>query len=289
MSAAINNILSELPLISEEEIRTELKIIRESEYHLSLASEKLLSCVDLTSLSASDNNRSIRKLCQKAAQMSESGLPAVAAVCVYPVFVKVASEILQKTKIKLASVAGGFPSSQIPLSLKLREIKYAIDNGADEIDVVIPVGRFLAREYSAVADELCEIKACVRDQKLKVILETGLLNTEEVQKATAITILSGADFIKTSTGKEGGGATLEKVFVMAKTLSFFLNKWPISLRAGIKPSGGISEIADAANYAAIVAHILGEEYIYHSFFRIGTSRLTNKLIEDISPELKSYF
>ncbi|MFQ5334499.1 MAG: deoxyribose-phosphate aldolase [Flavobacteriales bacterium] len=250
----------------------------------------LLSCVDLTSLSALDTHDGIRAMCEKAISLQASGLPTVAAVCVYPAFVKVAAEALEGSSIKVASVAGGFPSSQIPLRLKLEEIGYALDAGADEIDVVMPVGKFLSGEYNTVFNEFCEIRKKCGQKILKIILETGLLPTaDDVQKASLLAIASGADFIKTSTGKEGGGASAAAVYVMAKTVLDAVETGVSDKRTGIKPSGGISDFESAAQFASLVSSVLGDDFVSSETFRIGASRLANVLLKELDPDTTSQF
>ena len=200
----------------------------------------------------------------------------VAAVCVYPRFVSVAKRVLDNSGIMVASVAGAFPHGQLPINLKVEEVKYAIGEGADEIDMVLSRGALLAGEDNVVRDEVAMMKEACQGRTLKVILETGELPSPTlITKASLLAIEGGADFIKTSTGKIGVGATLEAAEVMLKCIadSVKINK----KRVGFKAAGGISTPEEALAYAEMAKKILGEEYINNQSFRIGASRLTDRL------------
>lgn len=200
----------------------------------------------------------------------------VAAVCVYPRFVSVAKRVLDNSGIMVASVAGAFPHGQLPINLKVEEVKYAIGEGADEIDMVLSRGALLAGEDNVVRDEVAMMKEACQGKTLKVILETGELPSPTlIRKASTLAIEGGADFIKTSTGKIGVGATLEAAEVMLKCIadSVKINK----KRVGFKAAGGISTPEEALAYAEMAKKILGEEYINNQSFRIGASRLTDRL------------
>lgn len=203
-------------------------------------------------------------------------LGSVAAVCVYPRFVSVAKRVLDNSGIMVASVAGAFPHGQLPINLKVEEVKYAIGEGADEIDMVLSRGALLAGEDNVVRDEVAMMKEACQGKTLKVILETGELPSPTlIRKASTLAIEGGADFIKTSTGKIGVGATLEAAEVMLKCIadSVKINK----KRVGFKAAGGISTPEEALAYAEMAKKILGEEYINNQSFRIGASRLTDRL------------
>jgi len=235
----------------------------------------ILSCVDLTSLEGKDTEQSIRELSEKAI------VSKVAAVCVYPSLVRVAKTFLKNSPIKVASVAGAFPSGQLPLELRLEEVKYALQEGADEIDMVICRREFLQKNYDFTVKEVAMMKEACRNKTLKVILETGELETlENVALASRLAIEGGADFIKTSTGKISGNATLPDVYVMLTEIKRHFER--TGKKVGIKPSGGISEGQTAAKYNRLIAHILGNEWLTPALFRIGASRLVNNLLSEIN-------
>ncbi|MDD2622541.1 MAG: deoxyribose-phosphate aldolase [Bacteroidales bacterium] len=235
-----------------------------------------LQCLDLTSLNGTDNENDIILLCEKAEKMYAKP----ASVCIYPAFCKTAKEQLKHTDIKIACVAGGFPSGQLPVHLKINEVKYAISEGADEIDMVISRGKFLAGDYSDVYDEIAAIKSICGNAILKVILETGELKTEEnIYKASEIAIKAGADFIKTSTGKSSVHATPESFKTMLLAIKkHYENSGQI---IGIKPAGGIKDIETAFIYINILYETLGEKWMNKKHFRIGASSLADKLIDQL--------
>lgn len=240
----------------------------------------IFSFMDFTSLEGSDNPAKIQLLCEKAVSFGEKGLPYPAAVCIYPPFIGIAKQALRGTPIKVATTAAAFPSGQMPLSVKLAEIRYAIAEGADEIDVVISRGTFLAGKYHEIFRELDTMRELAAHHTLKVILETGELQTpENIAKASEIAIEAGADFIKTSTGKINPAATEEAVFIMLQVIREFYRK--TGKQIGIKPAGGISEPAKALNYYRLVNEILGKEWLTPALFRFGTSRLADRIIENI--------
>ena len=246
------------------------------------AYKKILSLIDLTTLEGSDTEKKIISLCNKAKgyKLKGKGIPNVAAVCVYPPFVKIAKKNLEDTGIKVASVAGAFPSGQSPLFVKIEEVKYAINEGADEIDMVISRGKFLEGNYQEVFDEIAAIKDVCGDKHLKVILETGELESlKNIRKASEIAINAGADFIKTSTGKISPAATEPAFIVMLDTIKEYYEKTEKMI--GIKPAGGISEPWQALNYLVLVKDILGDKWLNKNYFRIGASRLADKILTEI--------
>lgn len=250
--------------------------------HLQLLYRKILSFIDLTTLEGSDNRLKAGNLCQQALSVSntEKQVPAVAAVCVYPTFVRHCKKILDGSSIKVASVAGAFPSGQSPIDIKISEISYAVAEGADEIDMVISRGTFLEGDYQTVSDEISAIKKACGKAHLKVILETGELQTvENIRKASEISIISGGDFIKTSTGKIQPAATEKAAIIMCDTIKEYYDKTGIKI--GFKPAGGIAEPSVALRYYSIVENILGEEWLVPDLFRIGASRLVNNLLSKI--------
>ena len=248
--------------------------------------QTILNCIDLTSLNGNDTHEKIRTMCRKAYSFSTLGesIPNVAAVCFYPPFMPTAKKELTGKNIRIASVAGGFPSGQTSLKVKLDEIKYAIDGGADEIDTVISRGTFLEEEYNKVFDELAAQKEVCGDTHLKVILETGELETiANIRKASEIAINAGADFIKTSTGKISPAATEEAFVVMADTILEYYNK--TGKMIGIKPAGGISEPEQALSYFQLLSEILGEKWMNNNYFRIGASRLADKVVNALAERI----
>lgn len=232
---------------------------------------RVFSCIDNTTLNGTDNEAHVESFCRHTMELG-----SVAAVCVYPRFVSVAKRVLDNSGIMVASVAGAFPHGQLPINLKVEEVKYAIGEGADEIDMVLSRGALLAGEDNVVRDEVAMMKEACQGKTLKVILETGELPSPTlIRKASTLAIEGGADFIKTSTGKIGVGATLEAAEVMLKCIadSVKINK----KRVGFKAAGGISTPEEALAYAEMAKKILGEEYINNQSFRIGASRLTDRL------------
>lgn len=235
-----------------------------------------LNVLDLTTLEGSDNDTVIENLCRKAVSFSDSGLPNVAAVCVYPVFVNRAKTLLAGTNIHVASVAGAFPSGQSPIEIKTSEVAYAVNEGADEIDMVISRGKFLEGNNIEVFDEIRAIKEACKEAHLKVILETGELKDPDlIYNASMLSLKAGADFIKTSTGKIPVAATPEAAYVMLFAIKDYYEK--TGLRAGFKPAGGISTPEQALVYIRLVEEILGEEWLTNKLFRIGASRLASNL------------
>lgn len=242
----------------------------------------LIGSIDLTTLEGSDTSRMVIQLCEKAKGIrdEESHIPQVAAVCVYSPFVSPASKALAGTGIKVACAAGGFPSGQLPLALKIGEIHFALDEGADEIDTVISRGKLLEGNENEVFDEIAAIREVCRGALLKVILETGELSSVElIRKASEIAILAGADFIKTSTGKIQPAATETAVMIMADTISEYAAA--TGKRIGIKPAGGIQQPEQAIRYYRLIQHIAGDAWLDPQLFRIGASRLLDNLLNDL--------
>ncbi|MBR5803701.1 MAG: deoxyribose-phosphate aldolase [Bacteroidaceae bacterium] len=249
------------------------------------AKKTLLSCLDLTTLKCTDNEESVLSFVEKVNALDEEhpDLPHVAALCVYPCFAGIVSESLQVENVEVACVSGGFPSSQTFMEVKIAETSLALHEGATEIDVVIPVGKFLSGDYEGMCDELQELKALCGEHALKVILETGALKTaSDIKRAALLSMYSGADFIKTSTGKEPVSATPEAALVMCQAIKEYYAK--TGRKIGFKAAGGINTVQDALAYYTIVKGVLGEEWLTPTLFRIGTSRLANLLLSDILGE-----
>jgi deoxyribose-phosphate aldolase len=250
----------------------------------------LFKSIDLTSLNTDDTYEHITDLCEKVNGL-EDAFPEtgrVAAICIYPLFVETVKKTLKNDKIYVASVGGNFPASQTYLNIKKAECKEIINSGADEVDVVMPLGKFFSGDFNGVVEEIEELKEVVGNKKLKVILETGLLNEyKNIQLASLLSMEAGADFIKTSTGKLKPAATYDAVYIMAQSIKAFYNK--TGKTTGIKPAGGISTAEDALAYYAIVKDILGDQWLNSSLFRIGASRLANDLLSRIQNEEINYF
>ncbi len=261
-----------------EEIKSEKLIISKAE-----AYKKIISVIDLTTLEGCDTNKKIIEVCEKAVSFSkqDADIPNVAAVCFYPPFVRLAKSKLEDTSVNVACVATAFPSGQSPLHIKLAEVKYVVDEGADEVDMVISRGKFLEGEYNFVYDEIAAVKQACKNAHLKVILETGELeNHENIRKASEIAISAGADFIKTSTGKINPAATEDAFLIMLEVIKEHYEK--TNKMIGIKPAGGISEPEQALDYLNILEKTLGEKWMNNKFFRIGASRLAAKVFAKIA-------
>ena len=238
-----------------------------------------ISMIDLTTLEGADTNGKVTQLCTKAQYLCNEypELPSVAAICVYPSMVGIAKKALGKSGIKVASVATAFPSGQSSLEVKLLDTKMALDNGADEIDMVISRGKFLQGEYDFVADEISTIKEACGKARLKVILETGELGSlDQVRKASDIAIYSGADFIKTSTGKIPKAATLPVTCVMLEAIRDYY--FETGKMIAMKPAGGISKSKLALHYLMLVKEVLGDQWLSNEWFRFGASSLANDLL-----------
>lgn len=246
--------------------------------------KKISNLIDLTTLEGKDTVQKVQTFSQKAKsiELEYDGIPNVAAVCIYPSLVKTAKNELQNTSLKVASVAGGFPSGQIPLNLKIAEVNYALEQGADEIDMVISRGTFLAGDYETVFQEIQAIKKVCGAKTLKVILETGELESlENIRLASDIVIYAGADFIKTSTGKIPQGASLEAIWVMLQAIK------ESGKIIGIKPSGGISTVETALAYYYLVQHELGDKWLTNDLFRFGASSLAGNVLFTLTNDKKA--
>ena len=242
----------------------------------------VLSMIDLTTLEGKDTPGKVRQMCFKAAHLHDGhpGLPTVAAVCVYPSMVGLAKSIVGDYGINVASVSTAFPSGQSPLAVKLADTKYAVDHGADEIDMVISRGKFLAGEHAFVFDEIAAIKEVCGAARLKVILETGELATlDNVRRASDIAIYAGADFIKTSTGKIQPAATLQVTYTMLQAIRDYYEE--TGKMVGMKPAGGISNSKLALHNLVMVKEVLGEDWLTNKWFRFGASSLANDVLMQI--------
>ena len=250
----------------------------------------LFNCIDLTTLKCTDSEESVLAFTERVNEFDERypHLKNVAAICVYPNYAKIVSQSLEVESVGIACVSGGFPSSQTFQEIKVAETALALHDGATEIDIVLSVGKFLSGDYESVCDEIQELKSICGEKHLKVILETGALKTaENIKKASILSIYSGADFIKTSTGKESPAATPEAAYVMCSTIKEYYAKTGIKI--GFKPAGGINTVHDALVYYTIVKEVLGEEWLTNELLRLGTSRLANLLLGEILGEETKFF
>ncbi|MDE5683844.1 MAG: deoxyribose-phosphate aldolase [Muribaculaceae bacterium] len=242
----------------------------------------LFNTIDLTTLKATDSPTSVSRFTQNVNDFEEKfpSLPNVAAICVYPNFAPVVRTVLEVSGVKIACVSGAFPSSQSFEEVKIAETSLAVANGADEIDIVLNLGYFLDHDYESLVDEITEQKEACRDGRLKVILESGALKTaKNIKIASILSLYSGADFLKTSTGKEYPGASLDAAYVMAQCIKEYYEK--TGNRVGFKAAGGVATTEDAVKYYTVIKEVLGEEWLTNECFRLGASRLANNLLSDI--------
>jgi len=242
----------------------------------------VLNMIDLTTLEGKDTPGKVRQMCYKAIHLHDSfpGLPTVAAVCVYPSMVGLAKSMVKDSGVKVASVSTAFPSGQAPLDVKITDTKYAVDQGENEIDMVISRGKFLAGEYAFVFDEIAQIKEVCGQARLKVILETGELATlDNVRKASDLAIYAGADFIKTSTGKIQPAATMQVTYTMLMAIRDYYDETGIMI--GMKPAGGISNSKLALHNLVMVKELLGDDWLTNKWFRFGASSLANDVLMQI--------
>lgn len=249
-----------------------------------------LSMIDLTTLEGKDTPGKVRQLCYKAKHLHDSvpGIPHVAAICVYPNMVSIARNELNNSKIKVASVATSFPAGMSTLNARLDEIRFAVDTGTDEVDMVISRGKFLCGDYDAVFDEIHRSKEICGDIHLKVILETGELSTlDNVRKASEIAMAGGADFIKTSTGKVQPAATQSVTLVMLEAIRDFYIR--TGKMIGMKPAGGISDAKTAIRYLVMVKETLGTKWLTPNLFRFGASSLANDLLMQIVKQSTGFY
>lgn len=245
----------------------------------------LMGSVELTTLKTTDSDESVLKFTERVNAFEDAypELPHVATICVYPCFAQIVSQSLEIEGVEVACVSGSFPSSQALLEVKVAETALAIKDGATEIDMVMSVGKFLSGDYETVCDEISEMKAVCGEHKLKVILETGLLpSAADIKTASLLAMYAGADYIKTSTGKEKPAATPEAAYVMCQAIKEYYDK--TGIRIGFKPAGGLNTVHDALIYYTIVKEILGKEWLTNQYLRLGTSRLANMLLSEVVDE-----
>ena len=250
----------------------------------------LMGSVELTTLKTTDSEESVLAFMEKVNKFEDAypDLPHVATICVYPCFAKIVSQSLEVEGVEVACVSGSFPSSQALIEIKTVETALALKDGATEIDIVMSVGKYLSGDYETLCDEISELKAICGERKMKVILETGLLpSASDIKKASLMAMYAGADYIKTSTGKEKPAATPEAAYVMCQAIKEYYNKTGIQI--GFKPAGGLNTVHDALVYYTIVKEVLGEKWLTNQWLRLGTSRLANLLLSEVvGEEVKFY-
>ena len=255
------------------------------------AKKFLFGSIELTTLKTTDSDESVMAFTERVNQFDEQygDLPHVATICVYPCFAKTVHDTLEVDGVEIACVSGSFPSSQALIEVKVAETALAVKDGATEIDIVMPVGKFLSGDYETMCEDIQELKnTCGENVAMKVILETGCLKTaSNIKKASILSMYSGADYIKTSTGKEKISATPEAAYVMCQAIKEYYDETGIQI--GFKPAGGINSVMDALIYYTIVKEVLGEKWLTNKWFRLGTSRLANLLLSEIEGKETKFF
>ena len=279
--------------ITDEEVKAAVKKIITEKVHENDTPEVkrfLMGSVELTTLKTTDSDESVLAFTERVNQFDTEypDLPHVATICVYPRFAKVVSETLEVEGVEIACVSGSFPSSQALIEVKTVETALALKDGATEIDMVQSVGAFLSGDYETVCDEIQQMKETCGEHKLKVILETGCLKTAaNIKTASILAMYSGADYIKTSTGKLEPAATPEAAYVMCQAIKEYYDETGIQI--GFKPAGGLNSVMDALIYYTIVKEVLGEKWLTNQWFRMGTSRLANMLLSEVTGEEVKFF
>ena len=279
--------------ITDEEVKAAVKQIITEKVHENDTPEVkhfLMGSVELTTLKTTDSDESVLAFTERVNQFENEypDLPHVATICVYPRFAKVVSETLEVEGVEIACVSGSFPSSQALIEVKTVETALALKDGATEIDMVQSVGAFLSGDYETVCDEIQQMKETCGEHKLKVILETGCLKTAtNIKTASILAMYAGADYIKTSTGKLEPAATPEAAYVMCQAIKEYYDETGIQI--GFKPAGGLNSVMDALIYYTIVKEVLGEKWLTNQWFRMGTSRLANMLLSEVTGEEVKFF
>jgi len=279
--------------ISDQQVQEAVKEIIATKVHQNDTPEVkkfLMGSVELTTLKTTDSDESVMAFTERVNAFDEAypTLPHVATICVYPRFAKVVSETLEVDGVEIACVSGSFPSSQALIEVKTVETSLAVKDGATEIDMVLSVGAFLSGDYETVCDEIRQMKDACGDKKMKVILETGCLKTaKNIKTASILAMYSGADYIKTSTGKLEPAATPEAAYTMCQAIKEYYEETGIQI--GFKPAGGLNSVMDALIYYTIVKEVLGEKWLTNQWFRMGTSRLANLLLSEVVGEETKFF
>ncbi|MBR0323173.1 MAG: deoxyribose-phosphate aldolase [Prevotella sp.] len=290
----INEALEKYNLeLNDAAVAAEVKALLDSHLEENMTPEVkkfLMGSIELTTLKNTDSDRSVMEFTDKVNQFDEAypDLPHVATICVYPCFAEAVKEALRVEGVEIACVSGSFPSSQARIEVKVAETSLAVADGATEIDIVMPVGKFLDGDFEGVAEDISEQKAACGDAAMKVILETGCLNgAKDIKIASIISMYAGADYIKTSTGKEAVSATPEAAYVMCQAIKEYYDQTGIQI--GFKPAGGINTVRDAVTYYTIVKEVLGEQWLTNKWLRLGTSRLANLLLSELVGEETKFF
>ena len=271
--------------IDDNEVREAVrKIIAEKVHENDTPEVKkfLFGSIELTTLKTTDSDTSVMAFTDKVNQFDDAypDMPHVATICVYPCFAEVVKDTLEVEGVEIACVSGSFPSSQALIEVKVAETALAVKDGATEIDIVMPVGKFLSGDYEGMCDDISELKQACGDKAMKVILETGAIKTaNNIKRASILSMYAGADYIKTSTGKLEPAATPEAAYVMCQAIKEYYEETGIQI--GFKPAGGINSVMDALTYYTIVKEVLGEKWLTNKWFRLGTSRLANMLLSEI--------
>ena len=279
--------------LNDEEVKAKVAAIiaeKVAENDTEEVKKLLFHCIDLTSLNTTDSVEHIMRFTEKVNKFEEEypDLDNVAAICVYPNMAGVVHDTLEVESVNIAAVSAGFPSSQTFIEVKIAETAMAIMEGANEIDIVISVGEFLSGDYETMCDEIQELKDTCKENHMKVILETGALGSaSNIKKASILSMYSGADFIKTSTGKQQPAATPEAAYVMCEAIKEYYDQ--TGIKVGFKPAGGLNTVQDALVYYTIVKEVLGKEWLNNELFRLGTSRLANLLLSDILGKEVKFF
>lgn len=251
----------------------------------------LFGSIELTTLKTEDSDTSVMAFTERVNAFDNEypDMPHVATICVYPCFAEIVKDTLEVEGVEIACVSGSFPSSQARIEVKVAETSLAVKDGATEIDIVMPVGKFLSGDYEGMCEDISELKnACGKDVAMKVILETGDIKTaSNIKKASILSMYAGADYIKTSTGKEKISATPEAAYVMCQAIKEYYDETGIQI--GFKPAGGINTVMDAITYYTIVKEVLGEKWLTNKWLRLGTSRLANLLLSEIRGEEVKFF
>jgi len=279
--------------VSDQEVSEAVKRIIAEKVHENDTPEVkkfLMGSVELTTLKTTDSDESVLAFTERVNQFDEQypTLPHVATICVYPRFARIVSETLEVEGVEIACVSGSFPSSQALIEVKTVETALAVKDGATEIDMVLSVGAFLSGDYETVCDEIRQMKDACGEKKMKVILETGCLKTaSNIKTASLLAMYSGADYIKTSTGKLEPAATPEAAYVMCQAIKEYYDETGIQI--GFKPAGGLNSVMDALIYYTIVKEVLGEKWLTNQWYRMGTSRLANMLLSEVVGEEVKFF
>ncbi len=279
--------------LNDDEVRETVKKLIEEKVHTNDTPEVkkfLFGSIELTTLKSTDSDESIMAFTEKVNQFDSqyADLPHVATICVYPCFAQVVRDTLEVEGVEIACVSGSFPSSQALIEVKVAETALAVKDGATEIDIVMPVGKFLSGNYEEMCEDIQELKETCGNAAMKVILETGCLKTaSNIKKASILSMYAGADYIKTSTGKEKVAATPEAAYVMCQAIKEYYDETGIQI--GFKPAGGINSVMDALIYYTIVKEVLGEKWLTNKWFRLGTSRLANMLLSEIEGKEVKFF